>query len=111
MDYPSTNNFFEPVFTCRSYTPNPITNNNVAAFCNPALDAEAARAHDLQTTDPAGATRLWGAIDREITDKALWVPLRVDLVPDLVSRRTGNYIHCFLSYGASGACLDQLWVR
>ena len=33
-DYPSTNNFFEPVFTCRSYTPNPSTNNNIAAFCN-----------------------------------------------------------------------------
>jgi hypothetical protein len=32
----------------------------------------------------------------------------VDLFPDIVSRRTGNYIRCFL-IGATGACLDQMW--
>ena len=31
---------------------------------------------------------------------------------DFVSRRTGNYKFCWLSGGvATGACLDQLWVR
>ena len=106
-DYPSTSNFFEPTLTCGAYTPDP-TNSNYAAFCNHRLDAEISRAHDLQTSDPASATRLWSRIDRQITDQAPYVPMRVDVVPDLVSSRTGNYINCFLS---SGACLDQLWVR
>jgi peptide/nickel transport system substrate-binding protein len=108
VDYPSTNNFFEPVLTCGFYTPDPKTNSNYSAFCNHSVDAEIARAHDLQTSDPASATRLWSRIDRQITDQAPWVPMRTDLVPDLVSRRTGNYIYCFLSFSA---CLDQLWVR
>ena len=92
VDYPSTNNVFEPQLTCRAYTPDPTSNTNYAGFCDPHLDREIARAHDLQTTDPAAATRLWRAVDREVTDQAPWIPMRTDLSPDVVSRRTGNYI-------------------
>jgi hypothetical protein len=39
--------------------------------------------------------------------------IRTSLSPDFVSRRTGNYTHCYLSalIGSTAACLDQLWVR
>ncbi len=105
-DYPSANNFLTPAFTCgASY--------NSAEFCNRRIDAEIARARALQTTDPATASRLWSKIDHEITDQAPWVVIRTSLATDFVSRRTGNYTYCYLSanISATGACLDQLWVR
>ena len=44
-DYPSPNNFFSTLFTCRSYDPaRPNENLNVAGFCNRRIDAEIARA-------------------------------------------------------------------
>jgi ABC-type oligopeptide transport system substrate-binding subunit len=107
-DYPSPNNFFSPLFTCRSYDPaRPGENLNVAAFCSRRFDAEIARAGSLQTSDPSAAARLWSTIDRQITDQALWVVIRTQVAPDFVSRRIGNYTFCYLS----GACLDQLWVQ
>jgi hypothetical protein len=41
------------------------------------------------------------------------VTLHTGVVPDFVSRRTGNYTYCFLSAPglSTAACLDQLWVR
>ena len=108
-DYPSANDFFAPVFTCRSYKPDrPKENANVAAFCNQHVDAQIARAGALQASDPHAASQLWSTIDREITDQAPWVVIRNDLAPNFVSRRTGNYTFCSLSLGA---CLDGLWVR
>ena len=53
------------------------------------------------------ATRLWTKLDREITNKALWVPLYNTLGADLVSKRVGNYQH----NPVTGALLSQLWVR
>jgi peptide/nickel transport system substrate-binding protein len=113
-NYPSPNNFFSPLFTCRSYDPaRPSENANVAAFCSGRIDAEIARARALQSSDPSAASRLWSTIDRQITDQALWVVIRTQLAPDFVSRRTGNYTYCYLSgqTGSAAACLDQLWVR
>jgi len=48
-----------------------------------------------------------------LTDDAPWVPMKVFLSSDFVSRRVGNYKYCWLSgnSGLTGACLDQLWVR
>jgi peptide/nickel transport system substrate-binding protein len=113
-DYPSPNNFFSPLFTCRSYDPgHPNANLNAAGFCSRRIDAEIARARALQTSDPRAASRLWSTIDRKIADQALWVVIRTQLAPDFVSSRIGNYTFCYLSAttGAAGACLDQLWVR
>ena len=114
-DYPSASNFFVTALhlsvlrsrAIRARTP------NVAEFCDRRIDAEIARARALQTSDPPAASRLWSTIDREITDQAPWVVIRTQLAPDFVSRRTGNYTPCWLSYwnGTTGACLDQLWVR
>jgi peptide/nickel transport system substrate-binding protein len=114
QDYPSPNNFFSPSFTCRSYDPaRPNQNANAAGFCNRRIDVEIAHARALQASDPPAASRLWSAIDRRITDQALWVVIRTQLAPDFVSGRVGNYTFCYLSatLGSASACLDQLWVR
>ncbi len=112
-DYPSANDVVSPTFTCQSYHPDPNANGNFAAFCDKHVDAEIERARALQATDPAAASSLWSKIDREITNEAPWVTIHTAVLPDLVSRRTGNYINCFLSSvtGSTTACLDQLWVR
>ena len=111
--YPSANNALSPLFTCRSYTPDPPTNGNNAEFCNRSIDAEIARAGTIQITDPAAASDLWAKIDRELTNLAPWVVIRDSIAADFISRRTGNYTPCWLSYwnSTTGACLDQLWVR
>jgi YVTN family beta-propeller protein len=111
--YPSANDALSPIFTCRSYTPDPLTNGNNAEFCDPRIDAEIRRARALQITDRATASRLWSKIDRKLTDLAPWVVMRESIAADFVSERTGNYTPCWLSYwnSTTGACLDQLWVH
>jgi ABC-type transport system substrate-binding protein/DNA-binding SARP family transcriptional activator/sugar lactone lactonase YvrE len=111
-DYPSPGDFFSAVFTCSSRLESPNLNENFAFFCDRAVDAQIARARSLQTTDPSAASALWTTIDREVTDAAPWVTVKVTDSTDFVSRRTGDYKFCWLSGGwLTGACLDQLWVR
>jgi peptide/nickel transport system substrate-binding protein len=112
LDYPSTNGVFLS-FLCASYTTDPATNGNFAGLCNRRLDAEVARARALEETNPAAAATLWSKLDRMLTDEAPWVPMKVSLSTDFVSRRVGNYKYCWLtaSSGLAEACLDQLWVR
>jgi YVTN family beta-propeller protein len=111
-DYPTPNDTFSS-FTCRSYTRNPDTNANPPGFCDRHVDAQIAQARALQTTNPAAAAARWRAIDRQITNDAPWVAMKLFLSTDFISRRTGNYKYCWLAgyTGFTGACLDQLWVR
>jgi peptide/nickel transport system substrate-binding protein len=51
---------------------------------------------------------LWEQIDREITDRALWVPLFTPKAVDLLSKRVGNYQY---SPAGFGRLIDQLWVQ
>jgi peptide/nickel transport system substrate-binding protein len=112
-DYPTPNDLFSSSFTCRSYTGNPATNANWAAFCDRSIDAQIALARALQATNPTAAATRWRAIDRQITNDAPWVAMKLFLSTDFISRRTANYKYCWLSgsSGLTGACLDQLWVR
>jgi peptide/nickel transport system substrate-binding protein len=75
-------------------------------FCDPRIDARIARLGREEPTDPAGTTGRAAAIDREITNRAPWVPLITPRFVALTSARVGNY-------QASGGAvlLDQLWVR
>jgi ABC-type transport system substrate-binding protein len=65
-----------------------------------------ADAAELQTTDAAAAAEAWAAIDRDVTDLALWAPL-VNQGTDFVSARVGNYQF----HPAYLVLLDQLWVQ
>jgi peptide/nickel transport system substrate-binding protein len=111
-DYPSADNILLS-FLCSSFTANPKTNGNFAGFCDRRFDAQVARARSLDSTNLAAAAGAWHSADRMLTDLAPWVPMKIALSTDFVSRRVGNYRYCWLSAGSglTGACLDQLWVR
>ena len=100
-DHPDASNFIQPLFSCKSKW------DNHAHFCDPRLDRRINRALRLEQTDLAGANRLWTKLDREITNRALWVPLYNDYGADLVSKRVGHYQYNPMR----GALLSQLWVR
>jgi peptide/nickel transport system substrate-binding protein len=108
-DYPSANDIFSSSFTCGAYTTNPATNLNDSAFCSSSIDKEIARAAALQTTNPSAAAGLWSSIDRQTTNQAQWVAMKLTLSTDFVSRRTGNYKFCWLAAGTgvTGACLEE----
>jgi YVTN family beta-propeller protein len=98
--YPAASDFIQPLFMCR-------LEYNFGQLCDRVLERRIGRAVKLEQTDPAAANRLWAALDREITDKALWLPLYNVYGADLVSKRVGNY-----QYNPQrGALLSQLWVR
>jgi YVTN family beta-propeller protein len=75
-------------------------------LCDRGLEARMADAAALQPLDPAAAANAWAAIDREITDLAVWAPL-VNQGTDFVSARVGNYQF----HPAYLVLLDQLWVQ
>ena len=48
-DYPSAAGFIPPILSCAGYTPqSPESSTNLAAYCNPAIDAKMIRASGLQ---------------------------------------------------------------
>ena len=98
-DYPAASNFIPALLSCKAL--------NFASFCDPRIDAQMKRATALQLSDPAKASALWARIDRELTDRALSVPVDNQQFLDVVSKRVGNYQ---LNPGF-GALRDQLWVR
>ena len=65
------------------------------------------RALSLQITEPERADELWASVDREVTDRALWLPTVNPALTDLVSPRVGNYQY----HPLWGVLADQLWVR
>jgi peptide/nickel transport system substrate-binding protein len=84
-DYPSAANFLAGIFGCAAFHPDSDSSPNIAGFCDPALDAQVARA--LATGDLAGLA----AVDRAITDAAAAVVLFSPRYIDVVSARVGNY--------------------
>ena len=92
--------------TCGSIRPMP-QNNNPSFFCDPRIDAQIARALDIQAVDPDAAAARWQQIERELVDMAPWVPLFTPQRADVVSKRVKNYQY----NPAWGLLLDQLWVR
>jgi ABC-type oligopeptide transport system substrate-binding subunit len=107
VDYPATDGFLSRL-TCRSFVPAdaPAT-TDASEFCDPAVDRRIAHAAALQATDRTAAVALWRRLDRELTDRAIWLPTTIAAETDLLSRRAGDYRYNPLS----GVLLDQLWVR
>jgi peptide/nickel transport system substrate-binding protein len=107
QDYPAPSNFIEPLLTCRSFRPGNATNLNVAEFCEPKIDTQTRRAAALEARSPGMAADDWSRIDRQLTNRAVWLPLYNPRAPVLLSSRVGNYqYHAFWQL-----LLDQLWVR
>ena len=107
QDYPAPSNFIEPLLSCRSFTPHDPANLNVAEFCDPKLDTQSGHAATLEARSPGIAAGEWRRIDRQLTNRATWLPLYNPRVPVALSERVGNYqYHPFWQL-----LLDQLWVH
>lgn len=107
QDYPAPSNFVGPLLSCRSFVPRDPVNLNMAQFCDPMIDAESRRAGGLEARSPGVAAEEWRQIDRQLTNRAVWLPLYNPRVPVALSERVGNYqYHPFWQL-----LLDQLWVR
>ena len=97
--YPAASNFIEALFSCRGGS------TSGTSATGRSIDASAARCGSSRPT--SGSEPALDRLDREITDKALWVPLYNSHGADLVSKRVGNYQHSPMR----GALLSQLWVH
>jgi hypothetical protein len=106
-DYQAASSFFQPLFTCAAYRPAGPMNLNPGGLCDPEVDQEIARATRLQATNTAAANAAWQRVDRQITVRAVWIPLVNSLGVDFVGARVGNYQR----HTTFGVLLDQLWVR
>jgi YVTN family beta-propeller protein len=102
-DYPAASNFFEPMSCARISD----AAANSSRFCSAAFDRKLEQANAVQTRDPGAAAKLFGRLDRDATDQAIWVSTFTPRNIDLVSKRVGNYQH----HPLFGVLLDQLWVR
>jgi YVTN family beta-propeller protein len=105
-DYPSADTFFSTL-ACPAFVPGSPASNDSSEFCDPAIDTEIARAAALQVTDQAAANALWARLDRQLTNRAVWLPTVTPSETDLVSSRVGNYQY----NPVWGLLVDQLWVR
>jgi YVTN family beta-propeller protein len=106
-DYPAASNFLNNLLSCRAFRPRTASNQNYAEFCDPSIDRQTQRALTVQATNPLAATELWARVDRQMVDRAPWLPLFNPKVVDFLSKRVGNY-----QYNLEwGMLTDQLWVR
>lgn len=87
--------------------PNSESTFNTGQFCDRGFDRKVARAEQLQLISRARSLQEWNRLDRELTDRAIWLPTATGTLTDIVSSRVGNYqFHPFW-----GVLVDQLWVR
>jgi peptide/nickel transport system substrate-binding protein len=105
-DYPLPSAFINLKLSCRSFKPDTDNVPNAGGFGDRTLDRRAARAQRLQGTNPAAAANAWAAIDRELVDQAVWLPMVTPRTMDLISARVGNYQF----HPLWGLLVDQLWV-
>jgi ABC-type transport system substrate-binding protein/DNA-binding SARP family transcriptional activator/DNA-binding beta-propeller fold protein YncE len=106
-DYPSADTFIGKL-ACSYFAPGngPATSDG-SEFCDPAVDRQITRAAALQATDPQVAATRWAQLDRQLTDRAVFLPTVTPNEVDLLSHRAGNFQY----NPVWGALIDQLWVR
>jgi hypothetical protein len=65
------------------------------------------QAEALRLTDPPRSARLWASLDRQVVDRAVWLPLVNQRVVDFVSQRVRQFqyspVYHFLP--------AQVWLR
>jgi YVTN family beta-propeller protein len=105
-DYPSPSAIIGKL-SCASFIPNGGRTFNDSEFCDRSIDRQIARAEALNVSDHQAALRAWRRLDREFTDRAIWLSTITTKQTDVVSARVGNY-----EYNPFwGVLVDQLWVR
>jgi peptide/nickel transport system substrate-binding protein len=96
-DYPTPSNFFVGVLAC----------TQLKLVCDRSLDRRMQQLSALATRDPQRANEGWAALDQEVTNRALIIPIASTRVIDFVSKRVGNFQY----HPVFGLLFDQAWVR
>jgi ABC-type transport system substrate-binding protein len=89
--------FFATWFACGGATSH-------GYFCDPRIDRAILHARSVTATSPRVAASLWAKLDRELVDRAAWVPLINERGIDFVSARVRNV----QSHPYLGILADQL---
>ena len=106
-DYASPSNFIGKL-TCAHFVPgNGNATTDASELCDPDLDERILHAATVEETAPADAAQLWAKLDRQLTDRAVWVPTVTPADLDLLSPRVTNYHY----NPVWGALVDQFWLR
>ena len=98
-EYPSPSAYVPQFFGCGGGTSN-------GYVCEPGLDREMKRASLTAIDNASKAASRWAAIDRRISDEALWVPTVNEREIDVVSTRVHNYLY----HPIWGFLADQSWL-
>ncbi len=92
--------FFATWFACDG-------TNDHGWFCDRRIDRLNARARSLLAVRPREAATVWAGIDRELVDRAAWLPMINERGIGFLSTRVANYE----SHPYWGLFADQLWVK
>jgi peptide/nickel transport system substrate-binding protein len=103
-DYASASDFIGKFTRGEFVARHGLDTTDASEFCNARFDREVERAASLQATRPAAADRLWGRLDRRLTQLAILVPTVTPNAVDVVSR----HIHGYQYNPVWGALPDQL---
>jgi peptide/nickel transport system substrate-binding protein len=107
QDYPAAADFLYILDSCGSFHPGSDTSINIAGFCDKKIQAQMDKAEALGATNPAAANKLWGQIDKQVTDLAPQATLFNPKNIDFISKRVGNFVFSSQYY----FLLDQAWVQ
>lgn len=99
-DFPAASGFISLLYRCGAAV-------NVQPFCDREFDRAMAEAQRLAPTDPAAANAAWAALDRELVDRAVSLPLVNSVRSYAFSDRVGNA----QINPQFGLLLSRLWVR
>ena len=97
--YPDPSSYIPQFFSCDG-------GNDGGYYCSPPLDRKMQQASQLELNNPAKAAATWTAIDRQLTNNAIWVPTVSEREVDLVSKRLHNYEY----NPVWGFLTDQSWL-
>jgi ABC-type transport system substrate-binding protein/DNA-binding SARP family transcriptional activator/DNA-binding beta-propeller fold protein YncE len=104
-DYPAPSDFFDEIFTCRSFVPRSAENRNLSEFCSHRIDRMIHRAEAVQVRSPSRAGVLWAKVDEAVTKQAAVIPLYSSGVMDWVS----HGVRDFSFNPILGSLLGQVW--
>jgi len=107
QDYPAPSDFLNVLLGCGSIHPGSDASPNIAAFCDPSIQAQMTKAENLGITNPAGANNIWAQVDHAMTDQAPWVDLYNPKQIDFLSKRVHGYQWNPQWY----ILIDQQWIK
>jgi peptide/nickel transport system substrate-binding protein len=107
QDYPAAADFLYILDSCGSFRPGSDTSINIAGFCDKKIQAQMDKAEALGATDPTAANKMWGQIDKQVTDLAPQATLFNPKNIDFIAKRVGNFVFSSQYY----FLLDQAWVQ